>query len=394
MRSETDVEHLNGQTKATGPLSGVVVADFSRVLAGPYATVILADLGATVIKVEGPQGDDTRSWMPPAHEGVASYYQAVNRNKHAITLDFNDAEDLGVAQQIAAKADVFIHNFKPGSIEKFGLGYDSVRELNASIIYTHISGFGTQEAGRDLPGYDILVQGMAGLMDMNGEPDGPPVRSGVSLFDLTAGMMTAVGIASALRHREVTGEGQLLENNLLSNAIFTMANQYQVATTTDTVPSRLGKEHGTIYPYNQFPTADGDLIVVAANNGQFKRLCDVLGLNELVDDDRFNTPEQRNINRDELRPILEGVLSQRGKQQWYEQLSAAGLPVAPVQNVLEGYEMAKDLGLEPLWTTGQAGDLPTVRNSLSFSATPASYRKTPPAMNEDADAIRAWLAQE
>ena len=186
----------------------------------------------------------------------------------------------------------------------------------------------------------------------------------------------------------------MLENNLLSNAIFTMANQYQVATTTDTVPSRLGKEHGTIYPYNQFPTADGDLIVVAANNGQFKRLCDVLGLNELVDDDRFNTPEQRNINRDELRPILEGVLSQRGKQQWYEQLSAAGLPVAPVQNVLEGYEMAKDLGLEPLWTTGQAGDLPTVRNSLSFSATPASYRKTPPAMNEDADAIRAWLAQE
>lgn len=388
------MDGLHGNSKSTGPLAGVVVADFSRVLAGPYATVILADLGATVIKVEGPQGDDTRSWMPPAYEGVASYYQSVNRNKHAITLDFTDAEDLSVAKQIATKADVLIHNFKPGSIDKFGLDYDGVRELNPHIIYTHISGFGTQEAGRDLPGYDILVQGMSGLMDMNGDPDGPPVRSGVSLFDLTAGMMTAVGITSALRHREVTGEGQLLENNLLANAIFTMANQYQVATTTEIVPSRLGKEHGTIYPYNQFPTADGDLIVVAANNGQFQRLCKVLGLDQMADDDRFNSPEKRNLNRDELRPLLERALSQKGKQEWYRDLSSAGLPVAPVQNVLEGYELARDLGLEPLWTTGQEGDLPTVRNSLSFSATPASYRKAPPAMNEDVDAVRAWLAKD
>lgn len=245
-----------------------------------------------------------------------------------------------------------------------------------------------------MPGYDILVQGMSGLMDMNGDPDGPPVRSGVSLFDLTAGMMTAVGISSALRHREVTGEGQLLENNLLSNAIFTMINQYQVATTTETVPTRLGKEHGTIYPYNQFPTADGDLIVVAANDGQFRRLCTVLGLEELADDDRFNTPERRNVNRNELRPCIERALSRQGKKEWYRELSAAGLPVAPVQNVLEGYEMAAELGLEPLWTTGNDGDLPTVRNSLSFSATPTSYRKAPPAMNEDSDAIRAWLAEE
>lgn len=385
---------LNEDVKATGPLSGIVIADFSRVLAGPYATVILADLGATVIKVEGPQGDDTRSWMPPAYEGVASYYQAVNRNKHAITLEFTDPEDLEIAKQIATKADVFIHNFKPGSIEKFGLGYEAIRALNPSVIYTHISGFGSQEPGRNLPGYDILVQGMSGLMDMNGDPDGPPVRSGVSLFDLTAGMMTAVGIASALRHREVTGEGQLLENNLLSNAIFTMANQYQVATTTETVPTRLGKEHGTIYPYNQFPTADGDLIVVAANNGQFHRLCKVLGLDGLAEDERFSSPEKRNLNRDQLRPLLEEALGQQGRQAWYRELTAAGLPVAPVQNVLEGYELAKELGLDPLWTTGQEGDLPTIRNSLTFSQTPASYRKTPPAMNEDAEAIRAWLDQE
>ena len=232
---------------------------------------------------------------------------------------------------------------------------------------------------------------MSGLMDMNGEPDGPPVRSGVSLFDITAGMMTVVGITSALRHREVTGEGQLVENNLLANAIFTMTNQYRVAATTDVVPSRQGDEHGTIYPYNSFPTADGDLIVVAANNGQFTRLCKELGLEELAEDERFNSPQQRNVNRDELRPYLVEALSRKDKHDWYDQLSAAGLPVAPVQNVLEGFEMAQRLGIQPMWESSNPEDVPTVRNPLSFEKTPPSYRKAPPALNEDAKAILQWL---
>ncbi|GAA2095659.1 MULTISPECIES: CaiB/BaiF CoA transferase family protein [Brevibacterium] len=375
-----------------GPLSGIVVADFSRVLAGPFCSMTLGDLGATVIKVESPGGDDTRSWSPPVYMGQASYYQAVNRNKHSIALDFKDPEDLEVAKRIAARADVFLHNFKPGSIDKFGLGYEGVRELNPQVIYAHISGFGTKK-GADMPGYDVLVQGAAGLMDMNGDPDGPPVRSGVSIFDITTGMTTALGITAAIRHRDLTGEGQLIENNLMSNALFTMTNQYQVALSGQTT-RRAGAEHGTIYPYNAFPTGDGDLIVVGANNGQFARLAEVLGHPEWSTDERFDSPEKRNVNRAELRPLMEEALSHKGKQEWFALLTEAGLPSSPVQSVNEGLMTAEELGLEPVWTTGEEGGIPTIRPSLSFSASPVSYRKQPPELGEDGDAVRAWLDSE
>ena len=381
----------NIPTESPGPLSGVVIADFSRVLAGPYTTLILGDLGATVIKVEGPLGDDTRNWKPPTYRDTACYYQSVNRNKHSIVLDFNDADDLEVAKDIARRSDVFIHNFKPGSIDKFGLGYEDLKQLKSDIIYTHISGFGTEGLGRTLPGYDVLVQGMAGLMDMNGDADGPPHRSGISLFDLTTGMMTATGICAALRHKERTGEGQLIENNLMSNAIFTMANQYQVAATTESAPTRSGNEHGTIYPYNPFPTADGDLIVVAGNNGQFVRLCEILNIPEVSSDDRFDTAEKRNVNRNQLRPILEKALSVKGRAEWFHTLRDAGLPCAPVQGINEGFDSAREVGIEPLWHTDDPDSIPTVRSPLTFSETPASYRKEPPALGEDSDAIRAWL---
>jgi crotonobetainyl-CoA:carnitine CoA-transferase CaiB-like acyl-CoA transferase len=382
----------NLATDTPGPLSGVIVADFSRVLAGPYATLILGDLGATVIKVESPQGDDTRNWKPPAYRDTACYYQSVNRNKHSIVLDFNDPDDLEVAKGIARRSDVFVHNFKPGSIEKFGLGYEQLRELKPELVYAHVSGFGTKGLGRTLPGYDILVQGMAGLMDMNGAHDGDPVRSGISLFDLTTGMMTAVGICAAIRHKEKTGEGQLVENNLLANAIFTMTNQYQVAATTEKAPTRTGNEHATIYPYNPFPTADGELIVVAGNNGQFARLCAILEIPETASDERFDTPEKRNVNREQLRPILEDALSVRGKLEWFRMLREEGLPCSPVQGVSEGIESARKVGIEPLWHTDDPDSMPTVRSSLTFSSTPASYRKEPPALGEDSEAIRAWLA--
>ncbi|MBD8021622.1 MULTISPECIES: CaiB/BaiF CoA transferase family protein [Brevibacterium] len=374
-----------------GPLSGIVVADFTRVLAGPYATMMLADMGATVIKVEGPTGDDTRHWKPPAARGTASYYQAVNRNKYSVVLDLRQADDLAAAKRLATRSDVFIHNFKPGSIEKFGLGYEDVRALRADIVYAHISGFGTSGKGRDMPGYDVLVQGMAGLMDMNGELAGSPVRSGVSIFDLATGMVTAFGIAAALRHRELTGEGQLIENNLMANAIFTMANQYQVAATTDVRLTRSGKEHGTIYPYHALPTADGELIVVGANDGQFARLCQVLEIPHVAQDERFSTAEGRNVNRDALRPILEEALAKRGKDDWFTRLSAAGLPCAPVQSVNEGLEMAPRLGIDPVWQTPDPQSLPTVRNSLQMTQTPATYRKEPPALGEDTEFIRDWL---
>ena len=374
------------------PLAGIVVADFSRVLAGPYATMVLGDLGATVIKVESPQGDDTRYWAPPAYEGEAVYYSAVNRNKNSIVLDLKDPDDAAVAKDIAANADVFVHNFKPGSIEKLGFGYEDVKALRADIIYAHITGYGSQEGGRDLPGYDVLVQGMAGLMSMNGEPDGKPVRSGVSIFDLTCGMMTTVGIIAAIRHRDRTGEGQKVENNLMANALFTMSNQYQEPATIGTSPFRHGDEHASIYPYNAFPTADGDLIVVAANNGQFERLTTILGVPELAVDERFNTPQQRNVNRRELKPLLEKALAARGKDEWFELLRANGLPSAPVQTVGEGLETARKLGLEPTWEPA-GGGLTTIRNSLRMSATPPTYRKAPPKLGADGDDVRAWLAE-
>lgn len=393
----TALPPLSGSADAknpgAGPLDGIVVADFARVLAGPYCTMLLADLGATVIKVESPGGDDTRSWMPPAHRGQASYYQAVNRNKHSIVLDLKDEDDRATARQIAARADVFVHNFKPGSIERLGFGYEDVRALNESIIYAHISGFGTK-GGAELPGYDVLVQGMAGLMDMNGEKDGDPVRSGISLFDLTTGMMTALGVTAAVRHRDLTGEGQLIENNLMSNAVFTMLNQYQSAATHDAIPTRGGKEHATIYPYHALPTGDGELIIVGANNGQFARLSAELGHPEWAEDSRFDSPEKRNVNRDELRPLLEEALSHKGKEEWFRQLRAAGLPCSPVQNVGEGLRTAIELGLDPVWHTEDPDSVATIRNSLSMSATPTTYRKEPPALGEDGDAIRAWLASE
>lgn len=386
---------LPGTTASStaGPLEGIVVADFARVLAGPYCTMLLADLGATVIKVESPDGDDTRGWMPPVYRDQASYFQAVNRNKHSIVLDLKDEDDRATAQQIAARADVFVHNFKPGSIERLGFGYEAVRALNEQIIYAHISGFGTKN-GAELPGYDVLVQGMAGLMDMNGEPDGSPVRSGISLFDLTTGMMTALGITAAVRHRDLTGEGQLIENNLMSNAVFTMLNQYQSVATHNDVPTRGGAEHASIYPYNALPTGDGDLIIVGANNGQFARLSAVLGHPEWADDPRFDSPERRNVNRGELRPLLEEALSHKGKDEWFRLLREAGLPCSPVQNVGEGLQTAHDLGLEPVWHTDDPDSVATIRNSLSMSATPPTYRKEPPALGADGDAVRAWLASD
>lgn len=377
-------------TSATGPLRGVIVVDFTRALAGPLCTMLLADMGATVIKVESPEGEESRTWKPPSFKDESTYFHAVNRNKFSVTLDMKLPADAEKARALARRADVFVHNFKPGSIDRFGLGYDEIRRTNESVIYAAISGFGTGP-GRDLLGYDVLVQGLAGLMDMNGEPDGPAVRSGISAFDLTTGMFTAFGIMAAIRHRDLTGEGQLVENNLMSSAMLTMVNQYQVVATTDIVPRRNGREHLSIYPYNAFPTADGELIIATANNPQFARLCGILGAPEIAQDARFATPEGRNINRRQLSVLLERELGRKSRDEWFQIMRQAGLPVAPVQTVAEGLRTATDLGLEPLWGTGEDGSIPTIRNPLRLSASPATYRKPPPALGQDNDAVAAWL---
>jgi crotonobetainyl-CoA:carnitine CoA-transferase CaiB-like acyl-CoA transferase len=371
----------------SGPLSGIVVADFSRVLAGPYCTMLLADLGADVIKVEGPAGDDTRHWVPPVRDGVGTYYLAVNRNKRSIVLDLADTSGAEVAHALSARADVFIHNFKPGGLAKFGLDYDSVAARNAGVIYCSISGFGSAE-GASLPGYDLLVQGMSGLMSLTGAPDGPPYRSGISVFDIMTGLQSAVGILAALHHRDVTGEGQHIETNLLSTALSTMVNQVSAYIAGDVVPHRMGNAHLSLFPYEPLPTGDGELIVVAGNDGQFRRLCAALGVAELADDERFTTVGRRNDNREELRPLLLERLATRSAQEWFTVLTDAGIPCGPINDVRGGVELADELGLEPVVS---AGGVPTVRNPVRMSATPARYDLAPPALDAHGDEVRAWL---
>ena len=250
---------------AAGPLAGMVVADFSRVLAGPYCTMLLADLGAEVIKVESPAGDDTRHWVPPRRGDTGTYYLAINRNKRSIVLDLPQAQDLAVAHALSARADVTIQNFKPGGLRRFGLDYESVRDRNPTSIYCSISGFGSGK-GASLPGYDLLVQGMSGLMSLTGDPDGPPYRAGISVFDVMTGMHSAIGILAALHHRDQTGQGQHIETNLLSTALSALVNQTSAYVAGDVVPHRMGNSHLSLFPYEPLTTGEGDLIVVAGND--------------------------------------------------------------------------------------------------------------------------------
>ena len=295
--------------EATGPLAGLLVADFTRVLAGPYCTMLLGDLGATVVKVEGPDGDETRHWMPPARPGPrgeeATYYLSVNRSKRAVTLDFADGADLATAHTLAARADVVIENFKPGGLTRFGLDYEAVRAVNPRVVYASISGFGP---GSQLPGYDVLAQALSGLMSVTGSPDGDPTKAGVAIVDVVTGLHAAVGILAALRHRDVTGEGQRVEVNLLSSALSALANQSGAFASAGVVPQRLGNDHPSIYPYGPFPTADGHIVIAVGNDGQFARLCTALGV---AVDPRFATARERTAHRDALRPLLEAALAVR-----------------------------------------------------------------------------------
>ncbi len=372
-----------------GPLAGILVADFSRVLAGPYATMLLADLGADVIKVEGPGGDDTRGWVPPTRDGVGTYYLAINRNKRSVVLDLKDEGDRALAHELSARADVFIQNFKPGGLTRFGLDHDAVRARNGTVIYCSISGFGAG-LGADLPGYDLLVQGVSGLMSLTGAPDGPPFRSGISVFDVMTGMHSVIGILAALHHRDRTGQGQHIETNLLSSALSALVNQASAYVAGGVVPHRMGNGHLSLFPYEPLRTGDGELIVIAGNDGQFRRLAAAIGRPELADDERFDTVGKRNDNREQLRPLLLDALSARSAQDWFGILTEAGLPSGPINTVQGGVELAESLGLQPVVEIGD-DRVPSVRNPIRFSATPPGYRLPPPSLDEQGSEIRAWL---
>ena len=377
-----------------GPLAGLLVADFSRILAGPYATMLLADLGAEVVKVEGPGGDDTRTWQPPVRDGVATYYLGVNRNKRSIALDLTDAGDAALARELARRADVFVENFKPGGLARFGLDYDSVAAQNPAVVYASISGFGSGPDGRALPGYDLIVQAISGFMSLTGDPAGEPYRAGVALFDVMAGLHATVGVLSALNHRHGTGEGQHVEVNLLSSALSGLVNQASAFVAGGVVPFRMGNSHPSLFPYEPLPCADGELIVTAGNDGQFRRLCEVLGVPQLADDPRFRRNEDRTANRDELRPLLVERLRTRPKLDWFRDIIAAGVPCGPINTIDQGVAFAQEVGLDPVVTVGDGtAAVPSVRNPITFSATAAQYRLPPPTLDEHGDELRRWLAQ-
>lgn len=374
-----------------GPLDGVLVADFSRILAGPYASMLMADMGADVVKVESPGGDDTRTWVPPVRDGESTYYLGVNRNKRSVALDLRDDHDNALARELAARADVVMENFKPGGLTKYGLDYDAVSAGNPRVVYASITGFGSG-GGAKLPGYDLMVQAISGLMSLTGSPDGPPYRAGISIFDVMSGMQATIGVLAALQHRHVSGRGQHVEVNLLSTALSGLVNQASAYVAGGTVPTRMGNSHPSLFPYEPLPTADGELIITSGNDGQFQRLCQVLGIPEVAEDERFATNQMRTANRDELRPLLVERLETRKREEWFRELIDAGVPCGPINTVAEGVAFAEELGLDPVVEVGD-GDrvIPSVRNPVTFSETPTVYHSAPPLLDEHGEEVRTWL---
>lgn len=366
-----------------GALDGIVVVDFSRVLAGPYATMMLGDFGAEVIKVERPGvGDDTRAWGPPYDsDGVATYFNAINRNKRSIALDLAKPAGVERARELVGRADIVVENFRPGTMERLGLGYDDLRRTQPSLIYCSITGFG-REAGAALPGYDLLVQAVGGLMSVTGSAPGEPVKVGVALVDVLTGLHALSGVLAALHHRDRTGEGQRVETNLLSALMSSMVNQASGFLGAGVVPGIMGNRHPSITPYETFDTADRPIALAVGNDRQFAVLAERLGVPEICADPRFATNPDRVANREALGALLGAVFRTRGADHWHAELTAAGVPAGPINDLAEAFAYADQLGLRPIVSVPGSAT-PQVANPLTLSATPVSYRLGPPPLGED-----------
>ncbi|HEX8518011.1 MAG TPA: CoA transferase [Pseudonocardia sp.] len=381
----------------TGALDGIVVADFGRVLAAPYATMLLGDLGAEVVKVERPgSGDDTRAWGPPfAPDGTATYFQSVNRNKRSLAADLADPADRPALLALVRRADVLVENFRPGALDRHGLGWEQVHALNPRLVYCSVTGFGAGK-GAALPGYDLLAQAVGGLMSVTGPEPGQPVKAGVAVVDVLTGLHATVGILAALRARDRTGVGQRVEVNLLSCLLSSLVNQAAGYTAAGVVPGILGNRHPSITPYEVYPTADRPLAVAVGNDRQFAAFCTGLGRPELADDPRFATNPDRVAHREALAGIVTSAMARRTADAWFATLSALGVPCGPVNDVAEAFDLAAELGLEARVTVGDgSGDdgdaVDLVANPIGLSATPPAYRRRPPRTGEHTAELRAWL---
>ena len=368
-------------------LQGIRVADFSRVLAGPYATMMLADFGADVIKIESPAGDDTRAWLPPVDgAGNSTYFASVNRNKRSVVCDLSTKAGLAHARELALSADVLIENFRPGVMAKFGLDAASLRAERPELVYCSITGFG-DGLGAALPGYDLLVQAVGGLMSITGEVDGEPSKVGVALVDVLTGQNAFAGILLALRQRETTGLGDLVEVNLLSSLLSSLVNQASSTLATGVSPKRFGNGHPSIAPYELLHAADRELVIAVGNDKQFAALCGVLGV-ALHTDERFASNPQRVANRSELRALLEAELARNSAAHWVDACMSAGVPAGLVNSIAEAFDFATALELEPVVEVG-AECTRLVRNPISLGQTPARYQSSPPKLGADSEAT--WL---
>jgi crotonobetainyl-CoA:carnitine CoA-transferase CaiB-like acyl-CoA transferase len=363
------------------PFAGIRVVDFSRVLAGPLVAMTLGDLGADVVKVESPLGDDTRRWKPPQDaQGRAAYHHAANRNKRSIVLDLKSERDLELARTLCARADVVVSNYLPGTLQRFGLDYERVAAANPGVVHCEISGFG-EGPGAALPGYDPLVQALSGLMSVTG-PSGAPSKTGVAVTDVVAALYATIAVLTALYARRDTGRGQRVTIDLLHSSLALLANQSTGYLASGDVPLALGNVHPSIEPFATYRAGDGELMICAGNDAQFQRLTDVL---RLEPDARFATNELRVANRDALRAQLETALAARPRAEWADRLAAAGVPAGPVQTIDEAFSLASALGLT---VVDETDGVRTVAFPAHLSETPATVRRPPPGLDEHGEEIR------
>ena len=372
------------------PLAGLTVLDFTRVLSGPYCTMLLADMGARVIKLEQPgRGDDTRAWGPPFVNGESAYFLSINRNKESLTLDLKQPSARPILESLLARADVLVENFRPGTMNRLGLAYEALGAKHPRLIYCSISGFGQTGPRRAEPGYDAVIQGEAGLMSITGEAAGPPFRLGVAISDIVSGMFAAQGITLALLARARTGRGQHVDIGMLDATAALLTYQAGIYFATGTTPGRMGNRHPTIVPYETFHASDGDFVVAVGNDNQFRTFCSIIGAAELASDERFTTNRGRVVNYNELRPLLVQRLCNRTRQEWVRELKAAGVPCGSVREIAE---VLSDPHLDAramIETVDHvtAGAIRLLGVPIKLSETPGSVRVAPPALGQHTDRI-------